>query len=79
MQPRDRHPRQRAHGRSRIGDHEGARGQAACGQGRAGIEPEPPEPQQRCAEHHHRGVVIGLALMLPQVDAPPQHQRRDQG
>ena len=80
--PLGEHPGQRR-GRGRgVGDQKGRTGQAVGHQRAAGVEPEPPEPQQRRAQRRQRdagGEHGFLAVADALAEHHRQHQPRDTG
>ena len=72
-EPLDGDPAQHAQASGDQGVQEDRRGRAVGGQRRAGVEPEPAEPQQACAEEDERQVVWAHGVLL-EADARAEYQ-----
>ena len=68
----------RLRGGGDLGHGHGHAGAAVGGQGRAGVEAEPADPQQRRADHSQY-YVVRRQVLAAVAQAPAQHQRRHQG
>ena len=73
----DEEPAEHGRGRRQVGVHEGLHGRAVGGQGRAGVEPEPAEPQDAHAQERERQVVGRHRLPWPPLaSADDEHGRQ---
>ena len=77
--PLDDRPGQPGGGGGEERVHERLDGRAVGGQRRAGVEPEPPEPQDAGAEHHQRHRVRRVALARPALALAEHEHRGERG
>ena len=75
--PLDDHPGQAGRGGGEERVHERLDGLAVGRERRAGVEPEPAEPEDAGADHHQRHGVRRVALLRPAL-ALAEHQHRGQ-